>query len=291
MSRICLAFVKNIESYTWDTVYHDIKEVATQYQRGCVLDPPWLNPVTQRPQNCHVISFSDSPNTENCEWLLLPDGWVLNDDIQKSRLYERMNFLRDVVRILVMHGAYVELCIGDSTYCYAECMRVCCTANEIPTTICRYSYDKFCNQEDVILEICDTLSPDKFVPIIEFRGTLTYGSEMYLRSLKDSKMILRMNRNRPSVPSIPPEPIFQYICIENGNIQLDTGEKTIQVPLSAVHVIHDFGAGYHIHFSRPFQTITCICDKSRITNGSILDFEALFTGKIERLPSRKYENR
>lgn len=61
-----------------------------------------------------ICSFSDDYRFDNCEMLLLPDNWWLDDKTNIVPFYTRMELLKQVIEKICKVADKVELYVGDA---------------------------------------------------------------------------------------------------------------------------------------------------------------------------------
>lgn len=116
MSLFCICVVENIKKDSEITLYtQQLETLAKQHKRGIKFFVDWPEPLLSRIQkDSLVMNMNDSPESDNCELFLLPDGWYHNGRTNKLAFRERMKFLEDVSSIFIDRKYSVELYLGLS---------------------------------------------------------------------------------------------------------------------------------------------------------------------------------
>ena len=116
MSLICLYTVKNIRNNSEkDFFIQQIKTLAKHNNRGIKFFVGWSEPLISHIQkDSLIINIFDSPESDNCELFLLPDGWYINGHTNKSAFSERMKFLQEISNIFIDKKYAIELYLGQS---------------------------------------------------------------------------------------------------------------------------------------------------------------------------------
>ena len=61
-----------------------------------------------------IVNLLDDIACDNCEMLLLPDGWFFASKTNKLSFKQRMEFLHDIAALLLASNHSVEFYIGSS---------------------------------------------------------------------------------------------------------------------------------------------------------------------------------
>lgn len=114
MSSFCLC-VTNIQEKMKMFYEQRLCNIAQHHKRGIVFSIDWFEPtVSLRGKNSFFANLLDSPVSDNCEMLLLPDGWYYNGSTNVLGFRRRMEFLQDIANELVAENGFVEFYIGCS---------------------------------------------------------------------------------------------------------------------------------------------------------------------------------
>ena len=103
----------------------------------------------------NIISVSDTPKTENCEMLLLPDKCTYNGKNNPIPFFERMNILKRAIEKLQNYTTGVEVFIGECASCPEEFTKMKCSLQEFPSLAYKAFYDeRTCYQNELHFVIC-----------------------------------------------------------------------------------------------------------------------------------------
>lgn len=113
MSRICIGVIYDFKEKS-EVIKERIKECIGQYNLGVFFDTcaqPFFN---ELPQFSILFSIADDMLYDNCEMLLLPDGWMINYTPAKESFRDRAKYIADIMATArdVSLGK-IELFIGD----------------------------------------------------------------------------------------------------------------------------------------------------------------------------------
>lgn len=116
MSSFCLCVCENITNECEKKIFvQEIKMIAQYYKRGIKFSLDWPEPIISCVQkDSLVVNILDSPESNNCELFLLPDGWYSNGKTDKIAFRERMRFLRDVSNVFIEKNYIVSIYLGQS---------------------------------------------------------------------------------------------------------------------------------------------------------------------------------
>lgn len=115
MSLICLC-VTDINDQEEVLIYQDrLLGITKRHSRGVTFSIDWCEPIVETlKEGTMIINLVDSMDSDNCEMLLLPDGWYYGAHTNKFSFKQRMKFLYDVADVLLMDGHKAEFYIGLS---------------------------------------------------------------------------------------------------------------------------------------------------------------------------------
>lgn len=113
MSWICLCMT---EVYDQVDLYEEqLREIAAKHLRGISFSIDWKEPIFEcKKGEMLIFSLSDGPAQENCEMLLLPDGWYVNGRTNWQPFPQRMVVLHEIASMLLERMHRVEFYIGLS---------------------------------------------------------------------------------------------------------------------------------------------------------------------------------
>lgn len=116
MSLICLYIVGDIRNNSEKVFFiQQIKALAKYNNRGIKFFVDWSEPLISRIQrDSLVINILDSPESDNCELFLLPNGWYSNGHTNKLAFDERMKFLQEISNIFIDKRYAIELYLAQS---------------------------------------------------------------------------------------------------------------------------------------------------------------------------------
>lgn len=115
MSLICLGIVKLSLLDHGKRIQDELKKVAAMHNRGICFKIDWYEPLVDTLENIHsIFSLTDSPESDNCEMLFLPDGCYCNEVSNNSSIFERMQYLQNLATIVLSNGHSIEYYIGNS---------------------------------------------------------------------------------------------------------------------------------------------------------------------------------
>lgn len=116
MSSFCLCVVEGIREKDKTVSYvQQIEILAKYYNRGITFTIDWTEPLASHiEKDALIINILDSPETDNCEVFLLPDGWYCNGETNYLSFRERMRFLQDICNIFINENYCIDLYIGQS---------------------------------------------------------------------------------------------------------------------------------------------------------------------------------
>lgn len=115
MSLICLCVTDNIEEKETMFYKESLTKLVNCYECGVVFSINWTEPIVEYLKDVgFVFGLVDYWGSNNCEMLLLPDGWYHNGYTNDVVFKERIQLLADVANMLLERGHRVEFYIGCS---------------------------------------------------------------------------------------------------------------------------------------------------------------------------------
>lgn len=147
MSKICLALITNKSPE--EEIRVRIKEIVNHAGYEVFFYDRMEEPIIDEYLNSFIISFADSKKHDNCEMLLLPDGWYHNGITSSTPFISRVRIIESAIKELILQGCHVDLFIGDSGTLYEEFSHYKCNINEFSHMIST----KFANGIDIDLHI------------------------------------------------------------------------------------------------------------------------------------------
>ncbi len=116
MSSVCLCTIENHISKSEIRYFvTELKKIAQYYNRGIKFEIDWKEPlVSQLPINSFVMDIKDSLLDENCEYLLLPDGWFFNGKTNELTFRSRMMVLEEISDLFTQKNYVVHFYFFDS---------------------------------------------------------------------------------------------------------------------------------------------------------------------------------
>ena len=114
MSKICIAVFDAVPNR--NALENMIKSLAISYNLGVAFTLAYIEPFLLEisDSNKLICDFSDGPNSDNCELLLLPDGCSFNGNKNISSFASRMMQLEVILIAILKQTDRVDLFIGDS---------------------------------------------------------------------------------------------------------------------------------------------------------------------------------
>ena len=111
---MCICAIK-IKEDKFSSHYLNLQKIANKYCRGISFRADWSDPLIDSLKSTyHIISFSDSPTSNDCELFMLPDGWFFNGNTNFEPFAERIKCLKDIIDYLTNNGFFVDIYIGWS---------------------------------------------------------------------------------------------------------------------------------------------------------------------------------
>lgn len=115
MSLFCFCVVENIKKIEMVSYSQQLKALAKQHNRGIKFQIDWAEPILSSvKKDAFVINITDSPESDNCELFLMPDGWYCNGKTNELSFSERMKFLQDISSVFIDRGYGIEIYFGLS---------------------------------------------------------------------------------------------------------------------------------------------------------------------------------
>jgi len=114
MSLICLCATDMLNQFEFLFYKQRLTQIAESYEYGIAFSVKWDEPLVRLLSDSYVFSLSDSMKKDNCERLLLPDGWYFGDYTNITPFRNRMRFLKDIADMLIFYNHKAEFYIGLS---------------------------------------------------------------------------------------------------------------------------------------------------------------------------------
>lgn len=94
---------------------HEISRIVNKYGYSVFWGIDWVEPIiTTLPSTVLLCNIADTSESNNCEMLLLPDGWYFNGRANTIPARTRMQVLEDVAEYVIDQGYPIEFFLGDS---------------------------------------------------------------------------------------------------------------------------------------------------------------------------------
>jgi hypothetical protein len=134
MSMICIGVVGPVEKLRLLEFTAHLNLTARSYSRNISFTLDWDEPIFSSFSD-EVLAFSveDGIQVGNCEFLLMPDGYFLNNISNLEPFHKRIKFLQDIVKLVVNQNCQIEFFIGNSGSLRSEYKDYYVQVNEIPT--------------------------------------------------------------------------------------------------------------------------------------------------------------
>lgn len=115
MSMICIGVVWPVAKINLPQFTTQLIQMAHSYSRSVSFNLNWDEPIFSSFSD-EVIAFSveDGIQMGNCEFLLMPDGFYLNNITDSAPFRDRINILQDIASLVVKQNCQIEFFIGDS---------------------------------------------------------------------------------------------------------------------------------------------------------------------------------
>ena len=137
LSKICYVVCIGMLQPSVD-VRVTVQNIVSKYGYHAFFEHEYQEPLLDEYDSPFVISIADAPKHDNCEMLLLPDGYYYNGRTNTNSFVERMAVLRDVVIFLRSVGQSVELFLGTSGTAYDEFVEFHTSAEDIAQMLEKY---------------------------------------------------------------------------------------------------------------------------------------------------------
>lgn len=132
MSTICIGVSDKNPSNIAKECCDDLQVIAQKYGCGIFFELEYREPfLSHYEQDAFVFSLADSFSCDNCEMLMLPDGWTYNGQESAIPFEKRMQLLVDIATLLHDKLSSVEFFIGhsgeafeDFTTYYSNCKQL-----------------------------------------------------------------------------------------------------------------------------------------------------------------------
>lgn len=135
MSKICIFVVTDICQECKASIENDILKFISEYNLGAFFDQDDNEPFLSFYENCFTISIADSGRYNNCEFLMLPEGWSVAGKMPVFSFRKRMMILQEIASLIVNKICRVELFVGDSGNDYDDFMQFECNFMNVAKTL------------------------------------------------------------------------------------------------------------------------------------------------------------
>lgn len=132
MSLFCFFVFNMVEDKEINILKQEIKTLATQYDRDVNFFVDWSEPILSCIDiNALVVNVLDSPKSNNCDFLLLPDDWYINGLTNSMDFKERMKFLQEIAQLMITKKCCVDVYLGQSGLLPEEYIHFTIKVNEL----------------------------------------------------------------------------------------------------------------------------------------------------------------
>ncbi|MBR6610351.1 MAG: hypothetical protein IKK99_09065 [Oscillospiraceae bacterium] len=115
MSLFCICVVDIAKNNTTELYKQHLEKIARSHNRGIKFSINWDEPFMKNINNrAFIINLLDNPFSDNCEMLLLPDGWYYNGITNDISFVKRMQYIQEVVNVFRLENYNIDLYIGSS---------------------------------------------------------------------------------------------------------------------------------------------------------------------------------
>ncbi len=134
MSLFCLCVVEDIKETDEIVLYtQQIEVLARCYKIGVKFCVDWSEPIISHiKKGSLIINILDSPESDNCELFLLPDGWSINGQTNMVSFIERMKFLQDISTVFNNRNYPIDLYLGESGTNFDEFLTISLNSKSLP---------------------------------------------------------------------------------------------------------------------------------------------------------------
>ena len=115
MSMICLGAIYMPSQNGKQSLMCEISRIIHKHGYYIFGGIDWIEPIiTTLPSTVLLCNIVDNVEYNNCEMLLLPDGWSFNGKFNIIPARERMQVLEELATYVIGQGHQVEFFLGDS---------------------------------------------------------------------------------------------------------------------------------------------------------------------------------
>ena len=114
MSLICIGLVNGLEDIHIEAIKEKQRVIADKKGIFVFFSISWGEEFVQRVKHNYLFSLADNEKYDNCEMLLLPDGWEYNNHKNMIPFRIRAEYFREMIEPLTDLGYIVDLFIGTS---------------------------------------------------------------------------------------------------------------------------------------------------------------------------------
>lgn len=115
MSMICLGAIYMPSQNGGQSLMREISRIIHKHGYCVFWGIDWIEPIiTTLPSTVILCNIVDNIECNNCEMLLLPDGWFFNGRFNIIPARERMQVLEELAAYVIGQGHQVEFFLGNS---------------------------------------------------------------------------------------------------------------------------------------------------------------------------------
>ena len=115
MSMICIGVTKCLNDDELNSIKSKLLRIAKEHNRNVWVEVGWSEPIIYSlPFSSFAFSLEDNASNNNCEMLLLPEGWCHNGKTNNVSVIERMMFIQEIAESILLAGFPIEFYIGTS---------------------------------------------------------------------------------------------------------------------------------------------------------------------------------
>lgn len=113
MSRICIGVIYDFKEKS-DVIKEQLERIVGQCNLGIFFNT-FVQPFfCELPNDSIVFSIADDMIYDNCEMLLIPDGWMINDKAPEESFRDRAGRISEIMTVACdVSKGKIELFIGD----------------------------------------------------------------------------------------------------------------------------------------------------------------------------------
>lgn len=115
MSMICIGCINAQSQECHRNLKSNISRLVHAHGYSVCWGIDWIEPIIETlPETTVLFSLTDGIEDDNCEMLLLPDGWFFNGRSNIISARERMQVLEELATYVIGQGHQVEFFLGNS---------------------------------------------------------------------------------------------------------------------------------------------------------------------------------